>query len=95
VAGINPQGYNSFLNNVKQFRWRVQYFSLRYVLELESKNVQSSSVRTIVNLYQHLPSASGKCAHNPCLKSECVKPMTEKDYYGHLPTKRVIMNVDR
>jgi hypothetical protein len=95
VAGINPQGYNSFLNNVKQFRWRVQYFSLRYVLELESKNVQSSSVRTIVNLYQHLPSASGKCAHNPCLKRECTKTTTEKDCYADLPLRPVIMNVCR
>jgi hypothetical protein len=33
------------LNNVKQLRWRVSYFSLRYVLELEFKKVQSTSVR--------------------------------------------------
>jgi hypothetical protein len=27
------------------------------------------------------------------LKGECVKPMTEKDCYAHLPTKVVIMNI--
>jgi hypothetical protein len=35
----------------------------------------------VVNLYPHLPSASGKCAHNPCLKGECAKTMTENDCY--------------
>jgi hypothetical protein len=62
-------------------------------LELEFKNVQSISVRTIVNLYPHLPSASGKCPHNLCLKGECTKTTTEKHCYAHLPSKPAIMNI--
>jgi capsid portal protein len=32
------------------------------------------------------PFASGKCAHNPCLKGECAKTVTEKDCFAHLFT---------
>jgi hypothetical protein len=50
LAGINLEGYNGFPHNVKQLRSRIQYFSLGYVLELEFKNEQSISVRTIHEL---------------------------------------------
>jgi hypothetical protein len=50
MARINLQGYNGFPHNMKQFRWRVLCFSLHYVLKLEFKNVQSTTVRSILTV---------------------------------------------